>query len=458
VSLRRFLGTSTFRLALLYAALFSLSVAALSGVFYWTTSVALEQERRETVFAEAEALVEQYRLLGPRGLSAAIRERIRPERVGDGIYLLADRDYTPISGNLAGWPVLQSEADGWYEFDVERRGPGEDETVLGARAIHVALAGGLHLLVGQDLAAEEHLQAAILRAGLWVMAVTIALGLGVGFLMSRRLLGRIESINRATARIRAGEVRHRMPVENSGDEFDRLAQNLNSMLDEIERLMGGIRAVTDNIAHDLRSPLTRLKNELELALAGADRDPRTAIERAIAEADGLIKTFNALLAIADAEAGSGRADRAPVELARLVADVAELYAPLSEERGLKLTAAVETPATIEGDRQLLFQALANLVENAIKYAAEGGAIALTLEGPAASPSLVVADRGPGIPEAAREAAMERFVRLDPSRSTPGSGLGLPLVKAIADMHGAAFMLEDNRPGLVARMTFAPPPV
>ncbi|MGD9743853.1 MAG: sensor histidine kinase, partial [Dongiaceae bacterium] len=259
-------------------------------------------------------------------------------------------------------------------------------------------------------------------------------------------------------RIRAGEVRHRMPVENSGDEFDRLAQNLNSMLDEIERLMGGIRAVTDNIAHDLRSPLTRLKNELELALAGADRDPRTAIERAIAEADGLIKTFNALLAIADAEAGSGRADRAPVDLARLVADVAELYAPLSEERGLKLAAEVETPATIEGDRQLLFQALANLVENAIKYAAEGGAIALTLEGPAASPSLVVADRGPGIPEAAREAAMERFVRLDPSRSTPGSGLGLPLVKAIADMHGAAFVLEDNRPGLVARVTFAPPPV
>lgn len=457
MSLRRFLGASTFRLALLYAALFSLSVAALSGVFYWTTSVALEQERRATVFAEAEALVEQYRLLGPRGLSEAIRERIRPERVGDGIYLLTDAGYTAIAGNLAGWPVAHEETDGWYEFEVERRGPGDGETVLGARAIHVALAGGLHLLVGQDLAAEEHLRAAILRASFWVIAVTIALGLTVGLVMSRRLLGRIEAINRATARIRAGEVRHRMPVGSAGDEFDRLAQNLNSMLDEIERLMGGIRAVTDNIAHDLRSPLTRLKNELELALASGEQDRRQAIECAIAEADSLIKTFNALLAIADAEAGSGRAEREPVELDRLVADVAELYAPLAEERGLRLTAAVEVPATLRGDRQLLFQALANLVENAIKYAADGGSIELKLEGPPESPALVVADRGPGIPAEARDQAMERFVRLDPSRSTLGSGLGLPLVKAIADMHGAQFTLEDNEPGLVARMKFGAAP-
>jgi len=453
VSIRRFFGASTFRLAILYAGLFSLSVAALSGFLYWTTSIALERERQETVFAEAQALVEQFRLLGPPGLSQAIRERIRPERVGDGIYLLADADLLPIAGNLTSWPVKHDEAEGWYEFQVERRGSGGPAIVHGARAMHIELAGDLHLLVGQDLQAEERLRTAVIRGSLWGIAGTLALGLVVGLVMSRNLLGRIETINRSTARIRAGEVRHRMPVGRAGDEFDRLSLNLNSMLDEIERLMGGIRAVTDNIAHDLRSPLTRLKNELEQALLADDRDRRSAIERAVGEADGLIKTFNALLAIADAEAGTRRIERQPVVLERLLADVAELYGPLAEEQGLKLAALARISATVPGDRQLLFQALANLIENAIKYAAGGGTIELGLDGTPEAPVLTVADHGPGVPAEQRQQVTERFVRLDPSRSTPGSGLGLPLVSAIARLHGAALELDDNAPGLVARLRF-----
>lgn len=457
MSLRRFLGASTFRLALLYAGLFSLSVAALSAFLYWTTSLALERQRQETVFAEAESLVDQFRLLGPRGLGEAIRDRIRPERAGDGIYLLVDADLLPIAGNLASWPVKHDAAAGWYEFQVERRGSGDGAAVHGARAMHIELAGGLHLLVGQDLEAEERLRAAIIRGSLWGIAGTLALGLVVGLVMSRNLLGRIEAINRATARIRGGEVRHRMPVGGADDEFDRLAANLNAMLDEIERLMGGIRAVTDNIAHDLRSPLGRLKHELELALASDERDRRSAIERAVGEADGLIKTFNALLAIADAEAGTQRMEREPVELDRLIADVAELYAPLAEEQGLRLVVTTGIAATVPGNRQLLFQAVANLLENAIKHAAGTGDIELRLDGPPEAPALVVADHGPGVPADRRGPVLERFVRLDPSRTTAGSGLGLPLVQAIAKLHGAGLELDDNRPGLVARLRFAPKP-
>jgi signal transduction histidine kinase len=455
VSRHRFFGTSTFRLAMLYAGLFSLSVVLLSAFLYWTTSIALERERQETVFAEAQALVERFRLLGPRGLGEAIRERIRPERVGDGIYLLADAELLPIAGNLANWPSKYDAEGGWYEFQVERRGPGDSDAVHGARAMHIELAGNLHLLVGQDLEAEERLRAAVIRGGLWGIAGTLGLGLVVGLVMSRNLLGRIEAINRATARIRGGEVRHRMPVGGSGDEFDRLAANLNSMLDEIARLMGGIRAVTDNIAHDLRSPLSRLKNELEQALTAGEGDRRAAIERAVGEADGLIKTFNALLAIADAEAGTGQVERGPVALGRLLADVAELYQPLAEEQGLKLATVTEPEATVSGNRQLLFQAVANLLENAIKYASAGGGVELRLEN-GEGPALVVADHGPGVPPERREAVQERFVRLDPARTTAGSGLGLPLVRAIARLHGASLELADNRPGLVARIRFPRP--
>jgi signal transduction histidine kinase len=284
--------------------------------------------------------------------------------------------------------------------------------------------------------------------------VTVGLGLAVGFIASRNFLGRIEAINRSTDRIRAGEVEHRMAVSGSGDEFDRLSQNLNAMLDDIQRLLAGIRTVTDNIAHDLRTPLSRLKNGLELALADAsDDERRQAIERAIGESDQLLRTFSALLAIADAEVGASRIERQPVELGELARDVVELYEPLADERGVSFALEAEEPATVEGDRQLLFQLLANLLDNAIKYGADGGRVDIKVRRVDGKPEIVVADRGAGIPEKDRERVLERFVRLDESRTTPGIGLGLPLVKAIAHLHCAELELGDNAPGLLVRVRF-----
>lgn len=449
----RFLATSTFRLALIYAALFSVSAVSLAGVTFWTMEFMLERGRRETVLAEANLLADQFRRFGPAGLSVVIAERIRPDRVGDGIYLLASPIYLPLAGNLSEWPVNAQHDGPWLDFKIERTVGGQRK-VLGVRAIDLLLPDNYHLLVGQDLSTEERLRSALINASLWSIVVTVGLGLVVGFVASRNFLGRIEAINRATERIRAGEVAHRMPVSGNGDEFDRLAHNLNAMLDEIQRLLAGIRAVTDNIAHDLRTPLSRLKNGLELALGSrSEEERRQAIERAIGESDQLLRTFSALLAIADAEAGASRIEREPVDLGGLARDVVELYEPVADEHGAKLSLNVEEPATVDGDRQLLFQLLANLIDNAIKYGADGGKVDIRLGRRDSQPEITVADHGPGIPETDRERVLERFVRLDESRSTPGTGLGLTLVKAIAQLHNAKLELGDNAPGLVVRVRF-----
>jgi signal transduction histidine kinase len=254
-----------------------------------------------------------------------------------------------------------------------------------------------------------------------------------------------------------GGVRHRMPVRGRNDEFDRLSETLNRMLDEIERLLGSVRAVTNNVAHDLRSPLSRIRNCLEAALADKDQGRRDeAIEQAIVEIDGVLLTFDALLSIADAEAGTGRRNLVPVDLAAIGHDVAELYEPLVEEQGLLFETAIDGPATVPGSRQLLFQAIGNLIDNAAKYGAGGGRVSLTVRGGAGgSAEVVVADRGPGIPEADRQRVLERFVRLDGSRSTPGNGLGLSLVAAIARLHDAVLKLDDNHPGLRVTLRFKP---
>jgi signal transduction histidine kinase len=453
VPLPRFLATSTFPLALTYAALFSVSAISLAGVTFWTMEFMLARERRETVLAEANLLAEQFRRFGPGGLSLVIAERVRPDRVGDGLYLLTGPTYTPLAGNLTDWPPTGEHEGPWLDFTIERNVAGQRK-VLGARAIHVLLPDNYHLLVGQDMSTEARLRSALINASLWGIVVTVGLGLAVGFIASRNFLGRIEAINRSTDRIRAGEVEHRMAVSGSGDEFDRLSQNLNAMLDDIQRLLAGIRTVTDNIAHDLRTPLSRLKNGLELALADAsEEERRQAIERAIGESDQLLRTFSALLAIADAEVGASRIERQPVELGELARDVVELYEPLADERGVSFALEAEEPATVEGDRQLLFQLLANLLDNAIKYGADGGRVDIKVRRVDGKPEIVVADRGAGIPEKDRERVLDRFVRLDESRTTPGIGLGLPLVKAIAHLHNAELELGDNAPGLLVRVRF-----
>ena len=294
----------------------------------------------------------------------------------------------------------------------------------------------------------------ITNALAWGLAITVALALGVGLLMSAGVMRRIEAINQTSREIMEGDLSRRMPRDGTDDDFDQLAANLNRMLERIEGLMTAVRQVSDNIAHDLRTPLTRLRTRLELARTDDPQQGQGAVAQAIEDAEELLGTFNALLRIARIESGSRRSAFAELDLAQLLDDVGELYEPLAAEKGQRLTVEANGAAPIRGDRDLLFQALANLVDNAIKYTPEGGRIALSVKDRDGRTEVAVADTGPGIPAALREKVFQRFFRVDSSRSAPGSGLGLSLVRAVADLHDAGVALSDNSPGLRAVLSFA----
>ncbi|MGQ0677686.1 MAG: ATP-binding protein [Rhodospirillales bacterium] len=474
----RLFRTTAFRLAALYGALFAVSVAALFGFLYWRTLSLIDAETDAAIASEIAGLNEQYRQRGMGGLVRVVAERSAAQPDGANIYLLTRPDFTPLAGNLKRWPAEARRTQAGIVFDLKGE---EDAGVGSARARIFALDGNFRLLVGRDLRQREKLRGLVTEALGWGLAATLALGLMAALLVGRKLLQRVEAINRIGQRIVGGELKQRVAVTGAGDEFDRLAENLNAMLDQIERLMTGMREVTDNIAHDLRGPLTRLKSRLELALL-ARQDPsrdRAAIESAIAETDRLLATFNALLSIAEAESGVLHQSMQPVELGALAADVAELYAPALEEKGLALATDIGDCPAVMGSRQLLFQAIANLLETAMKYppgaprseaardlsgapggsTSGGGRVGLVVA-PMGSPSgagaaLTVWDTGPGIPAELRGRVLERYVRLDQARTTPGSGLGLSMVAAVAKLHGAKLELGDNNPGLKVTLTFPP---
>ncbi len=343
---------------------------------------------------------------------------------------------------------------GWIEFPVA-----EDRERRSGAAGHAALAsvfvlpGGYRLLVGRDLRDASMFRARITRSLAWSALLTLALGVAGGMFMTRNMLRRVEAVNRTSERIIHGDLTQRVPLTGSGDEFDQLAQNLNAMLDQIERLMLAMRQVTDNIAHDLRTPLARLRSRLEVTLLERPDAERyaEALRDTIAEADRLLGTFNALLSIAEAEAGSRRQDWAIVDLAEIARTVAELYEPVADENGLALAVDIDATLPVRGERHLLSQAIANLLDNALKYAPVGN-VMLRAKRDGDSARLDVADRGPGIPADRREAVFDRFVRLEGSRSTPGNGLGLSLVRAVARLHAGNCWLEDNEPGLKVVMT------
>jgi signal transduction histidine kinase len=447
-------STTTFRLALLYAGLFCTSVLALFAFLFWTTTVLVDRQREQAIVSDMTALTDEFREHGLGGLSDAIDSRTEPDRVGNNLYLLTDHALQPVTGNVSNWPRTVHRQGRFLTFPILLEG---ESVPHQAQVLHVSLPGDYHLLVGQDTRAEQQFRDTIVQALGWSVAITLVLGLGGGFVMSRHMLRRLEAINQATERIMRGEVGHRMPVRSGHDEFDRLALNLNLMLEEIERLMGSMRTVTHNIAHDLRSPLTHMRNRLELALAtgGDPHRQREAIEQASADADQMLATFNALLSIADTEAGAGRSDMEPVDLSAVARDVAELYEPVVEERGMTLRLAAYDPQVVSGNRHLLFQALTNLVDNAVKHARGGHRVEIAVGLDQGAPSVTVADDGPGIPEADRGRVLDRFVRLDASRTTPGNGLGLSLVAAVARLHGAALSLGDNTPGLRVTLRFDP---
>jgi signal transduction histidine kinase len=447
-------------MAAIYVAAFSASVLLLFAFFYWSTAGYLTRSTHAAIEAEVSSFAERYRNEGLGGLTALIRQRLSRQPAGTAIYLLAGPDLTPLVGNLDRWPRVVPDADGWIRF---RLGGGDEPDATPGRwasAKVFVLAGGFNLLVGRDMQELEGIQSTIARTVAWGLAITVLLALLGGGMMSRSLARRLGSINDSISRIMAGDLHQRLPSSGSGDEFDQLVVNVNRMLDRIEALMADVQQVSDNIAHDLRTPLARLRNRLEdLRPGNAGGAPteleawRRDVDEAIAEADALLATFNALLRIARIEASSRRQRFTDVELAALLADVEALYEPLAEQRGqhlkLRVDAGVAANAApwVRGDRDLLFQALANLVDNAIKYVPAGGRIDLGLGREDGATVVTVSDDGPGIPAAARERVLQRFWRLDDSRTSPGSGLGLSLVDAVVRLHGAAMEMADNDPGL-----------
>ena len=445
------LYTSTFRLALIYMVLFAGSVMILLGFIYWSTVAYMSEQIDETIRAEITGLAEQYRQRGLGGLEKTISERIERDPDGTSVYLLASRSRQPLAGNLSPWPNTTPAGDGWLEFELKDRRAGG--RIFEARARAFVLQDGLHLLVGRDTRELNATQQLITRALLWGVAMTLALALLGGVIMSRGMLRRIEVINQASRNIMAGDLSQRIPRRGNGDELDQLADNLNRMIDEIERLMDGIRHVSDNIAHDLRTPLTRLRNRLEQLQVDLEEDSphREQVEQGLGDADQLLATFAALLRIARIEAGGHSANFASVDLAELAQDAAELYEALAEEKQLRFSIETEAGTSLNGDRDLLFQALINLLDNAVKYTPAGGEVSLRLTRSDGTADITVSDTGIGIAEEERDKVGQRFYRLESSRSTPGSGLGLSLVKAVARLHHAELLLEDNAPGLRATL-------
>lgn len=447
----RLLRTNTFRLAALYLALFAASVLALLLFIYFSTADFVERQTEATIEAEITGLREQFAERGLEGLVETIRARSDAERNGSTIYLITDGAYHPIAGNLTAWPLGEQIRVGWISFPVELRTRASTERSAALAAILVL--GDFHLLVGRDLQDASAFRGRIARTLGWAALLTLALGLIGGLFMTRNMLARVEAVNRTSERIMHGDLTQRVPLNGSGDEFDQLSANLNAMLDRIERLMIGMHQVTDNIAHDLRTPLARLRARLEVTLLERPDAARyaEALRETIAEADGLLGTFNALLLIAEAEAGARREALAVVDLAEIARSVAELYEPAADEKGLTLTVASDPGIPVQGDRHLLSQAIANLLDNALKYT-PAGTVTLRARRSGEAARVEVADSGPGVPADRREAVFDRFVRLEGSRSTPGNGLGLSLVRAVAKLHGGDVRLEDNNPGLKAVIT------
>ena len=459
----KLIRTTAFRLTLVYLLLFALFAASLLGYFAWNTRRLITEQITTTVNAEASEISDIYNRRGLRGLVFTVDSRaLRP---GANLYLVTTPAGQAIAGNVGSLAPGVMGTEGWSET-AYRRLEDQDNTDHRALVNVTQLSGGFRLLIGRDLEERRRLFGIVAKAAQWSILVVVVLGIAGGIFVARRVLQRIDAMTGTTRRIMAGDLSGRLPVGRSGDELDRLAENLNAMLERIEALMAGLKEVSDNIAHDLKTPLTRLRNRAEEALAksSCEAEYRAALERTIEESDGLIRTFNALLMIARAESGQARGNMDDFDAAEVANGIHELYEPLAEDDGMTLRVKT-APAPIHANRELISQALANLVENAIKYGkptsaaqAQGAVVSMDAkqiliearrEGDEVL--LSVTDRGIGIPEGDRRHAVERFVRLDSSRSQPGSGLGLSLASAVATLHGGELRLDDAHPGLVATL-------
>ena len=450
----RILRTTGFKLTAIFLGVFAVFAAFLIGYVARNTTEILQSQMRQAVEAELRLMSEQYERGGVPMLARVVD--LRSRQPGASLYLVTDRLGRKVAGNVEALPDSVIEDAGpdakvvpymWLneEGDAQR---------YSALVQVVDLPDGGHVLVGRDVSESEALVGVVRRSLMLTAALTIVLALVASIFVSRRVLMRVDSIAATSRQFAAGDLTGRLEVTGSGDEFDRLAESLNTMLERIERLMIGLKQVSDNIAHDLKTPLTRMRARADRVLLQDRSAPeyREALQATIDEADQLIRTFNALLMIARVEAGSSDAEFTVFDVSSVARDVYELYEALAEEGGVKLSLQRSRTVMARANRELISQALANLVDNAIKYAGEGSehpevAISVSMEG--AQATLSVCDNGTGIAEVDRDRARERFVRLEESRSKPGAGLGLSLVSAVARLHGGELQLNDNNPGLAA---------
>jgi signal transduction histidine kinase len=453
--LARAVSTTAFRVAATTVAAYLAFAGLVVGVLLWQTNRVLTSQVLSTLQAEAGLLKAEAQSGDRAALVRAVEARSRPG--GPGLYYLADQSGTKLAGNLSRLPpeIMGSAAGGVFRYAPDVQSNSEHLAV----AVPVDIGGGDRLIVGRDVDEQRRFASEMGTVYFLALGFLTLGGLVAGFAVSRVALKRIETINVTARSIMAGDMTRRIAVTGNGDEFDVLATNLNAMLERIEALMSGLREVSDNIAHDLKTPLSRLRNSAEAALRETGADAyREGLEHTIEKADELIKTFNSLLLVARLEAGALEENAERFDVGRAVRDVAELYEPVADERGMALAVNVEAGPQLTGNRQLVVQAVANLIENAIKYSGKparaetGAAISIDLRNRADAIEIAVADNGPGIAPEDRERVLKRFVRLEKSRTEPGTGLGLSLVQAVARLHAGSVHLEDNRPGLRVVLT------
>lgn len=448
--------TTAFRLSLIYALTFSLLAATAMGFIYLTTKKELMNQTDARLQLEANILINQYRAQDIDALFKSLQQKQHDNRTSFFIYVLVPRKQKDIT---TGFTAEYTTEDGKQAFATLPMGvllktdKAHDEDPV--RVLLTQLPGDYQLLVARDLNDQQKVLRKIFNTVILTIVVTLILALAVGMIFGQQVLRRIEKVRNTAGEIIDGDLSQRMPVNRRNNEFDQLSRTINSMLQRLEQLMHGMRNVTDNLAHDLRKPLNRIRNRLEvILLENRDEDTyRETIAQTVEDTDELIKTFNALLSIARAESGERRQDWTEVDLSGLLEQMAELYDAAAEEAKLEFSADIEPGLTLHGNRQLLAQAVTNLLDNAMKFTPTGGHVSLCAKHINDKIEIAVEDTGPGIPQNERKHIFERFVRLDSARSTPGSGLGLSLVKAVASLHQAEIDVETRNPGARIAMTF-----
>jgi signal transduction histidine kinase len=460
VSRTSILKSSAIRITLINVSLFTFSILIILGFIYWSTVVYTNQKTDEEINAEILSLSTVYSRRGYTGLLSELSERVRDQRQGDStIYLLTDYRFRPLVGNIDRWPSIAFNREGgWLDFRLDDNQDNTDRE-FAARARTFEVENRFNLLVGKRLKEIELISRLVGRATFWGLLMAAGLAIVGGAMMRQILRSRLSAINDTSRKIMLGELRERIATRETGDEFDELADNLNMMLDQIERGMEGVRRVSDNIAHDLKTPLARLRNKVEELRLETPDNPR--LDEIIGEADGLLDTFNALLRIARIEYSEKRRDFDDVDLNAILTDLQELYEPVAEENGLTMTTELGESVSLYADRNMLFQAFANLFDNAIKYSCDTqltdggrkGCVTLASRKTKNGFEVIISDNGPGIPEDEYDKVTQRFYRLDQSRNSPGSGLGLALTSAVLRLHKLELRFSDNEPGL--KVTISP---